>query len=150
MNIFLSKFINNNIDKKGRVSVPANYRAVLGKEAFNGIIAYPSIRNNCIEACGISHIEKLRQMIESLDPYSEERDAFETIIFGEAVQLSFDGEGRVILPASLMQHAGIEDQVCFVGKGVIFEIWQPQNFKDYLASAQKLAHEKRLTLRNTN
>lgn len=89
-------------------------------------------------------------MIESLDPYSEERDAFETIIFGEAVQLLFDGEGRVILPASLMQHAGIEDRVCFVGKGVIFEIWQPQNFKDYLASAQKLAHEKRLTLRNVN
>ena len=89
-------------------------------------------------------------MIESLDPYSEERDAFETMIFGEAVQLSFDGEGRVILPQSLMKHAGIEEQACFVGKGVIFEIWQPQNFEKYLNSAQKIAHEKRLTLRNAN
>jgi len=149
MNIFLSKYINN-IDKKGRVSVPASYRSVLGKEIFNGVIAYPSIRNNCIEACGISHIEKLRQMIETLDPYSEERDAFETIILGEAVQLSFDGEGRVILPQSLMQHASLEAQACFVGKGVIFEIWQPQNFEQYLSSAQKIAHEKRLTLRNAN
>jgi len=147
--MFLSKFYNN-IDKKGRVSVPASYRAVLGKEIFNGIIAYPSIRNNCIEVCGISHIEKLRQMIENLDPYSEERDAFETIILGEAVQLSFDGEGRVILPVSLMQHAGIEEQACFVGKGVIFEIWQPQNFEKHLNSAQKIAYEKRLTLRNAN
>lgn len=149
MSIFLSKYINN-IDKKGRVSIPASYRAVLGKETFSGVIAYPSIRNNCIEACGISHIEKLRQMIETLDPYSEERDAFETIILGEAVQLSCDGEGRVILPASLMQHAGIEEQACFVGKGVIFEIWQPQNFNEYLSSARKIAHEKRLTLRNSN
>lgn len=147
MNIFLSRYINN-IDKKNRVSVPASYRAVLGKELFNGVIAYPSIRNNCIEACGISHIEKLRQMIETLDPYSEERDAFETITFGEAVQLSFDGEGRVILPASLMQHAGIEEQACFVGKGVIFEIWQPKNFESYLSAAQKTAHAKRLTLKN--
>lgn len=149
MNLFLSKYINN-IDKKGRVSVPASYRTVLGKELFNGVIAYPSIRNNCIEACGISHIEKLRLMIETLDPYSEERDAFETIILGEAVQLSFDGEGRVILPQSLMQHAGIEEQACFVGKGVIFEVWQPQNFEKHLSSAQKIAHEKRLSLRNAN
>jgi MraZ protein len=89
-------------------------------------------------------------MIETLDPYSEERDAFETMIFGEAVQLSFDGEGRVVLPQSLMKHAGIEEQACFVGKGVIFEIWQPQNFKEYLNSAQKIAHEKRLTLRNAH
>ncbi|MFV9858171.1 division/cell wall cluster transcriptional repressor MraZ [Rickettsia sibirica] len=149
MNVFLSKYVNG-VDKKSRVSVPANYRAVLGKELFNGVIAYPSIRNNCIEVCGISHIEKLRQMIETLDPYSEERDAFETMIFGEAVQLAFDGEGRVILPQSLMKHAGIEEQACFVGKGVIFEIWQPQNFEKYLNAAQKIAHEKRLTLRNAH
>ncbi|WP_342269573.1 division/cell wall cluster transcriptional repressor MraZ [Rickettsia endosymbiont of Orchestes rusci] len=147
MNVFLSKCVNG-VDKKSRVSVPANYRAVLGKELFNGVIAYPSIRNNCIEACGISHIEKLKQMIETLDPYSEERDAFETIIFGEAVQLSFDGEGRVILPQSLMQHAGIEDQACFVGKGVIFEVWQPQNFAEYLAHAREIAQNSRLTLKN--
>ncbi|MFY9589952.1 division/cell wall cluster transcriptional repressor MraZ [Rickettsia endosymbiont of Halotydeus destructor] len=147
MNIFLSKYVNN-IDKKGRVSVPANYRSVLGKETFNGVIVYPSIRNNCIEACGISHIEKLRRMIETLDPYSEERNAFETIIFGEAVQLSFDGEGRVILPPSLMQHAAIEEQACFVGKGVIFEIWQPQNFAKYLVQAKEIAQNSRLTLKN--
>ncbi|MDR0774463.1 MAG: cell division/cell wall cluster transcriptional repressor MraZ, partial [Rickettsia sp.] len=43
MNIFLSKYINN-IDKKGRVSIPASYRLALSSQSFNGIIAYPSFR----------------------------------------------------------------------------------------------------------
>lgn len=147
MSIFLSKYINN-IDKKGRVSVPAHYRATLNNESFNGVIAYPSFRNKCIEVCGISRINQLSQIIGTLDPYSEERDAFETIILGEAVQLPFDGEGRVILSKSLIEHAGIEDQACFVGKGVIFEIWQPQNFAEYLAQAREIAQNSRLTLKN--
>jgi len=145
----LSKYINN-LDKKGRVSVPASYRAALSSQSFNGVIVYPSFRNKCIEACSLKRLEELSQMIQTLDPYSEERDAFETIILGEAIQLTFDGEGRVILPKSLIEHSDISEQVCFVGKGLVFEIWQPQNFETYLASARKIAQNNRLTLKNIN
>lgn len=147
MGIFLSKYINN-LDKKGRVSVPASYRSALGDQSFNGVIAYPSFRNKCIEACSLKRLEELSKIIQTLDPYSEERDAFETIILAEAVQLSLDSEGRVILPKSLIDHAGISDQVCFVGKGLIFEIWQPQNYETYLSSARQIAQNNRLTLKN--
>ncbi|WP_341749039.1 division/cell wall cluster transcriptional repressor MraZ [Candidatus Tisiphia endosymbiont of Sialis lutaria] len=149
MNIFLSKYINN-LDKKGRVSVPAIYRAALSSQSFNGVIVYPSFRNKCIEACSLKRLEELSQMIQTLDPYSEERDAFETIILGEAIQLAFDGEGRVILPKSLIEHSDISEQVCFVGKGLVFEIWQPQNFETYLSSARQIAQNNRLTLKNIN
>ena len=149
MNIFLSKYINN-LDKKGRVSIPASYRLALSSQSFNGIIAYPSFRNKCIEGCSLKRFEELSQIIQTLDPYSEERDAFETIILGEAIQLSFDSEGRVILPKSLIDHAGISDQACFVGKGLVFEIWQPQNFEMYLSSARQIAQDNRLTLKNIN
>lgn len=147
MNIFLSKYLNN-IDKKGRVSVPASYRLTLSGQLFNGIIAYPSFRSKCIEACSLSRLEQLGQIIQNLDPYSEERDAFETIILGEAMQLPFDSEGRVIMPKSLLEHAGIAEQAYFVGKGVVFEIWQPQNFETHLASARQIAQNNRLTLKN--
>ena len=145
--MFLSKYINN-IDKKGRVSIPVSYRFVLNGQSFNGIIAYPSFRNKCIEVCSLSRLEELAKTIQNLDPYSEERDAFETIILGEAVQLPFDSEGRIILPRSLLEHGDISEQVCFVGKGMIFEIWQPQLFEDYLSSARHIAQSNRLTLKN--
>ena len=130
--LFLSTY-QNKVDKKGRVSVPAPFRAALGKvalkgEEFSGIIAYGSFINRCIEACGIDRIRKLSGRIELLDPFSEERDAFATTILGGSQQLPFDGEGRVMLPEPLIELAGLADMAIFVGKGETFEIWEPRAF----------------------
>lgn len=147
MSMFLSRYINK-VDKKGRVSVPASYRSALATEKFNGIIIYPSFKNKCIEACSISHLEQLSQIIQNLDPYSDERDAFETIVLGEAVQLQFDNEGRVLLPTYLTEQVGIDEQACFVGKGLVFEIWHPENFDAHLKAAKEIAQSKRFILKN--
>ena len=149
--LFLSTY-QNKIDKKGRVSVPATFRAALAKtttrgEEFSGIIAYGSFINRCVEACGIDRIKKLSNRIELLDPFSEERDAFATTILGGSVQLPFDGEGRVMLPEQLIEIAGINEMALFIGKGETFEIWEPRAFSEYAVRARELAREKRLRLR---
>ncbi len=146
MALFLSTFVNK-VDKKGRVSVPAPFRAVLMNQAFGGIIAYSSFVNPCIEACSMERLERLSSSIDTLDPYSDERDAFATTILGGSVQLPFDGEGRVLLPESLLQNAKIDEQAVFVGKGATFEIWQPAAFELYSQKARDLAKEQRATLR---
>ncbi len=148
MKIFLSRYINK-IDKKGRVSVPANYRAILSEKNFNGIIVYPSFKNKCIEVCSMSWVEKLNTILSDLDPYSEERDAFETVILSEAIHLQFDHEGRVIIPEYLMNQVSITNQACFVGKGNVFEIWNPENFNKHLILARKVAQNSKLLLKNT-
>ena len=145
--MFLSKYLNS-IDKKGRVSVPASYRSSIASQSFAGIIAYPSIKHNCIEACSIERLEQLSQIIQSLDPYSEERDAFETIILGESSQLGMDGEGRIVLPKHLMEYASLTDQVTFIGKGLVFEIWNPVAAEDHLAKAKLIAQNNRNLLKN--
>ncbi len=145
--LFLSTF-QNKIDKKGRISVPAPFRAALSKDKeFSGIISYASFINRCIESCGIERIRKLSERIETLDPFSEERDAFATTILGGSVQLPFDGEGRVMLPEHLIIMAGITEAAIFVGKGETFEIWEPAAFAEYSARARDIAREKRLRLR---
>jgi MraZ protein len=149
--LFLSTY-QNKIDKKGRISVPAPFRAGLARvaekgEDFSGIIAYGSFINRCIEACDIGRIRKLSARIEQLEPFSEERDAFATTILGGSQQLAFDGEGRVMLPESLLTLAGLADMAIFVGKGDTFEIWEPRAFEEYAARSRELAREKRLRLR---
>jgi MraZ protein len=147
MALFLSTFTNK-VDKKGRVSVPAQFRAALAGQEFAGIIAYPSFINPCIEACGFDRIAKLSKNIETLEPFSEERDAFATAILGGSQQIAFDGEGRVLLPELLLQDANITEGALFVGKGETFEIWEPKAFADYAARARAIAREKRLHLRS--
>jgi MraZ protein len=95
----------------------------------------------------MARIEYLNKTIDHLDPYSEERDAFATAILAGSVQLSFDPEGRVILPEELMSSAHLSEHACFVGKGETFEIWQPETFNIYAAKARELAKEKRSLLR---
>jgi MraZ protein len=146
MALFLST-IEKQIDKKGRVSVPPTFRAVLAAQNFNGMIAYASFTNPCIEACGMERIEKLHARIEALDPFSEEHDAFATAILGGSTQLAFDGEGRVVIPEGLLKKAGITDTGIFVGKGATFEIWSPELFASQEARMRELALAKRLSLK---
>lgn len=145
MSLFLSTYTNK-IDKKGRVSVPAPFRAVLSGQHFPGIVAYPSFVYDCIEACGMSRMERLSESIDNLDPFSEERDAFAASILGGSIQLSFDSEGRVGLPEQLIEFAHLKDFAVFVGKGQTFEIWEAENFKEYSAKARELAKQHRAAL----
>ena len=146
MALFLSTFTKK-IDKKGRVSVPSTFRAVLEGEAFGGIIVYPSFINPCVEACAMSRLEALSERIETLDPFSEEHDAFASTILGGSQQLAFDGEGRVTLPPELLSPIGIEEEAVFVGKGKTFEIWQPAAYAIHAEASRKLALSKRDLLR---
>lgn len=151
MLLFLSTFTNK-VDKKGRVSVPSQFRAALSASEFAGIIAYQSFVNDCVEACSMERIEQLSMSIDELDPYSDERDAFAMAIMGGSVQLSFDTEGRVLLPESLLEAATITDKAVFVGKGKTFEIWNADKFTEYSKQAMKLAKKERgiLKLKPTN
>jgi MraZ protein len=146
--LFLSTY-QNRIDKKGRLSVPAPFRAALTKQEFAGIVAYGSLLHPCIEGCGMDRFAKLNERIEMLDPFSEERDAFATTIFGESVQLAFDSEGRIMLPEQLIATANLQEQAVFVGKGEIFEIWEPGAFAEHAKRAREVARDKRFHLRGT-
>ena len=114
MALFLSTFTNK-VDSKGRVSVPAQFRVSLVNENYSTMVVYESFINQCIEGCDIERIKKISESIDNLEPFSEERDAFATAVLGGSVQLSIDGDGRVILPENLLKTAKIKDNAVFVG-----------------------------------
>ncbi len=148
MSLFLSTHYKK-IDKKGRVSVPSSFRSILNRKGENEMVTYASIKNNCIEACGVDRLEQICESIEDLDPYSDEHDAFATMMLGGASQLSFDSEGRVMLPKELLEQFGIESEVYFVGKGKVFEIWNPQEFQNHMEKAKQVATKNRYMLKTT-
>lgn len=128
MSLFLSTF-ENKVDLKGRVSVPSQFRGIIQEGENNSLVLYESSINNCIEGCSISRIEELSKKIDSLDPFSDEKDAFSTIVLGGSAQLQFDKDGRILLPKNLIEFANIKDKAIFIGKGQIFEIWEPVAFE---------------------
>ena len=148
--MFLSSY-ENKLDKKGRVSVPASFRAHLSSLGYNGFIAYPSFNNASLEACSQDRIEKLSNSIDTLNPFEEKRDYFATSILSESTNLQFDTEGRVLLTEKkLLKHAKIKNNILFVGLGKTFQIWEPNNFEKFRKIARNKAFKNRSNLKWNN
>ena len=144
--MFLSIF-ENRLDKKGRVSVPASYRAHLSTLGYNGIICFPSFNNQSIEAWSQDRIEKISNSIDTLNPFDEKKDYFATSILSESINLQFDSEGRILLGQKLLKHAKIKNSMVFVGQGKTFQIWEPANFEKFRVTARKKSNINRANLK---
>lgn len=136
--LFLSTY-NNKIDSKGRVSMPASFRDLITKENNTNVVIYKSLSKICLEGCINSHIEKLQAAMENFDPFSPEKDAFETAIFSDSVSLEIDKDGRVNIPKKYIQFAQITTIALFVGKGKTFEIWNPDEYEVYSKKCREFA-----------
>ena len=144
MAVFLSHFINR-LDKKGRVSVPASFRAALGVEA-GGIMVFRALHHDALDACSPAHLEKLSESIETLDLAPEVFELIETNIFGGAQFLPFDGEGRISLPETLAATVGINEQIAFVGRRTTFQLWEPAKFTAHAEAMRSAAKTHDISL----
>jgi MraZ protein len=151
-----------NFDAKGRVSVPASFRAALRAGAVNiasanegqisiPLVLRPSDKVQCIEALTEVKHQALVAELEKLDPLGEEYDALATVLFADAYPIETDKEGRIIVHDALLGHAGISRSGCvaFVGMGTRFQLWHPDNVPGRKAEAQATNRERMIRLRET-
>ena len=137
MDSFRGRFTNR-IDAKGRVSVPAKFRAVTIAQGLGGIICFPPLNEGrFIEGCGPAFAQQIDRMLAELDPFSTEHDMLASVLLGESAELTFDSDGRVILPENLRDYAGITDEAVFVGAGMRFQIWEPNAYEEFASEARK-------------
>jgi len=134
------------LDAKGRVSVPAPFRAVLRAVAEKAdamddqtLVLWPSYNLPCIEAWPKALFGELLAPFSRDDIFSDLEDAKSAVLYAEAMPMDPDKEGRIVLPENLVAHAGLTEGVAFVGAGRQFRIWEPAKFQDYLARARDRA-----------
>jgi MraZ protein len=146
MNRFVSTFTNK-IDAKGRVSIPAPFRAVLERDGYaGGIYCYPSLDAPALDAGGERLAKKIDGLLSGLPDYSDERDELSVALYGDVQVLGIDGDGRIILPQGLRDHAGIQGEITFVGLGDKFQMWAPQRFDERRARAREKVRDHRSLL----
>lgn len=148
MTLFLSTFTNK-IDKKGRVSVPSSFRTSLSHESFQGFIAFRSYKHESIECCSYGRMMHLSHSLDTFDVFSDAQDDLTAAIFADSLQIALDGDGRVILPPELLEHAFITDHVAFVGRGATFQLWHPEKFKEVQEAARARIKESGATIKLT-
>ena len=134
MDRFVSHYLLR-LDAKGRVSVPAPFRAAPKRDGFEGLHCYPALDRPALDAGGHALLTENEALLADLSPASAERDRFSLSLYGTSETLKIDREGRVTLTETLKAHAGITDAVIFVGLGHKFQIWEPSRFRAELAAA---------------
>ncbi len=134
MDRFVSHF-HNRLDAKGRVSIPASFRAVLMRDGFEGLYVHPSLDADAVDCGGHALLRDIDDLLERHSPYSVERDLFSTALLGTSEILKVDPEGRVVLTEMVRAYAKITAEVTFVGQGHKFQIWEPGRFRQHLEEA---------------
>ena len=126
MKAFFGTFTNK-IDGKGRVSVPASFRAVIQGRGLTSIALHPSLFDPCLEGAGFDRFDNLLQGTKDsfVGPAADEAADH---IMGEMRELPLDGEGRIVLPDEFIVKAHLKEQATFVGQGWKFQIWEPSAF----------------------
>jgi MraZ protein len=142
----MSTFVNR-IDAKGRVSVPAKFREILEAQGARSIYVRASISEASVEAGGQDWLNLYQDMVANHDPTSELHDDYALAYIGEATDLAWDSEGRVVLPEMLLRHANLEDAAAFAGYGDHFRIWEPKALEIRMLKARRSAAEHRGQLR---
>ncbi|WP_421722834.1 division/cell wall cluster transcriptional repressor MraZ [Bauldia sp.] len=149
MDEFVSTFTNK-LDAKGRVSIPASYRSVLAVDGFDGLYCCPTLDRQAVDAGGNKFREFIRASLANFEPFSEDHELLSTTLIGESEILKYDREGRMVLPDTIRDHAGIGDRITFVGQGYKFQIWEPERFAAYREEAKNRLRDLRKTLGSTH
>lgn len=147
MERFVSTYTNK-IDAKGRVSIPAAFRAVLERDGYKsgsavGVYCYPSLDAPALDAGGERLAQKIDGLLSGLPDYSDERDELSVALYGDVQILTVDGDGRIILPEGLRAHAGLSGAVTFVGLGDKFQMWEPERFDERRRRAREKVQDHR-------
>jgi MraZ protein len=127
----------NKVDKKGRVSVPARFRAAIAGSAYQGVLLAPNEELGAIDG---SDFERLNQVIEGLDDpdlYDDEArvQAHETLAMVQ--EFPVDGDGRMVLSQEFRDFAGITEEAVFTGIGSNFHIWSPGRREAHRADSSR-------------
>lgn len=123
------------IDSKGRLSVPAKFREILSTNYDERLII--TNFDGCLWAFPAAEWQKIEDKVSSLPQMQDVVKAFQRVFISAAVESPVDGSGRIQLPPTLREYAGISRDVVLVGMTNRIEIWSKEKWLQAFDSAQK-------------
>ena len=125
------------IDDKNRLTLPAKFRAAFAE----GVVVTRGLEQ-CLYAY---RREDWARLVESrlapLDPLSPETRRLERFFYSGASEAELDKQGRVMLPAALIEHAKLSKEVVVAGVNDRLEIWDRAAWRRELAEVEGSAED---------
>ena len=120
--IFSGEF-DHRIDSQGRIAIPARFRA-----AFASGIVLTRGYDQCIVAHTPDQWQRVAEEMALRPTTQANARRLARLTFSGAYPAELDRQGRVLIPGSLRQYAGIGEEAVIVGAGTFLEIWSGERW----------------------
>jgi len=113
-----------NLDAKGRLAVPKRYRDDLKEQCENRmVLTYSAFDSGVLWLYLEKEWQRVRDEVMALPSLNTNHRSLQRRLVGSATAVEPDGTGRILLPPSLREVAGLQKHVVMLGMGSRFEIW---------------------------
>lgn len=117
-----------NVDEKSRMILPSRYRDPLRLYAANQLVVTIDTQERCLLLYPLPDWEEIQEKIQALPSFNRTTRRIQRLLIGHAIDLSIDGQGRILLPQALKDYANITKKIILVGQGKKFEIWDEEHW----------------------
>jgi MraZ protein len=115
------------LDAKNRLTVPAKFRAALA----DGVVLAQGIER-CVAVWTPDAFEAYTsQALKDFHPLSREAEKLNRYFSANSLDGELDSAGRVMIPAFLLEHAGLTKEVVVTGVGNRLEVWDREAWAEY-------------------
>ena len=115
------------VDEKGRTSVPARFREVMSAHGDVHVVITSGL-DPCLVAYPMREWMAFEERLAKLPQFDPSVAMLRRIYVSGAVECEIDKHGRILVPATLRKHAGLERDTLWAGMGRYAEIWAPARF----------------------
>jgi MraZ protein len=122
--MFLNQY-QHTFDDKGRLTIPAKFR-VLPEE---GAVVIKGLDRNLM-VLPPDEFKVIYDRLMSMSLTDPSARLLRRVILGNALPVTLDSAGRILLTTNLREFAELENEVVFVGQGDYFEIWSPRLWQE--------------------
>jgi len=135
--MFMGSF-EHTLDDKGRLSIPSRFREImLEKQVPERLIVTQGL-DTCLFAYALDEWKKFEEKIISRPLNRSDDRYFVRRLLAGAVDCPLDKQGRIGLPPTLRQYAGLGREAVVVGVSSRIEIWSPERWQEYLNQGKSL------------
>ena len=133
--MFIGEF-RHNLDSKGRVAIPAKFRAKLS----GGAIITRGL-DHCLFILTNKDWEVLAQKLVALPLAQANSRAFVRLMLSGASDVELDTQGRILVPDYLRKYAGLNKEAIVAGVYNRMEVWDAKSWADYKAKTESQSEE---------
>lgn len=121
-----------NMDAKGRMAIPARIRETLAAACDGQIVITAHTEERCLLVYPEPQWRETLPKIEQLPSFNKVARRAQRLLIGYACPLQMDANGRILVPPTLRDYAGLEKKIMLVGQGKRLELWSEDRWTTWL------------------